>query len=136
MAVDRSQALINEVRETPGEWLYHYTTIETALVHILPTWRVRLSPFSRMRDPREYKQWLPGALGSYEGDIDALMPNYAEAALRLNLLRDEFKLLSLALDSEDVAEGTYGRGFARSRLWELYGGGARVCASCFARTRR
>jgi hypothetical protein len=53
MTVDQSQALINEVRETPGEWLYHYTTIETALVHILPTRHLRLGPFSRMRDPRE-----------------------------------------------------------------------------------
>ena len=56
------------------------------------------------------------------------MPNDAESTLRLNLLRDEFKLLSLTLDGEDPAEGTYGRGFARSRLWELYaGGGSGVC---------
>jgi Protein of unknown function (DUF2971) len=56
------------------------------------------------------------------------MPNYAESAARLNLLRDEFKLLALTLDGEDAAEGTYGRGFARSRLWELYaGGGSGVC---------
>src|SRR4029077_20218769 len=103
---DRSQALINEIRETPGQWLYHYTTIETALVHILPTRLLRMTPFSRMRDPREHKRWFPGAVGYYEGDVDALMPNYAESALRLNLLRDEFKLLSLTLDGEDVAEGT------------------------------
>jgi hypothetical protein len=128
MAVDPSQELISDVRETPGKWLYHYTTTETALVHILPMRRLRLGPFSRMRDPREHKQWVPGAIGRYEGDAKALMPNYAEAVLRLNLLRDEFKLLSLTLDGEDVAEGTYGRGFARSRLWELYaGGGSGVC---------
>jgi hypothetical protein len=122
MVVDRSQAVIDEIRKTPGHWLYHYTTMETALVHILPTRRLRLSPFSRMRDPREYKQWFPGALGYFEGDFDALMPSYAESAARLNLLRDEFKLLSLTLDGEDLEKGTYGRGFARSRLWELYAG--------------
>ena len=128
MAVDSSQALLKEIRDTPGKWLYHYTSMETAFVHILPTCRLRLSPFSRMRDPREYKQWFPGALGYYEGNVDALMPNYTEASLRLNLLRDEFKLLSLTLDRDDTEEGACGRGFARSRLWELYAGrGSGVC---------
>lgn len=119
MTIDRSQAVIDEIRNTPGQWLYHYTTLETALVHVLPTRRLRLSPFSRMRDPREYKEWFPGALGYFKGNVEALMPNYAGATVRLNLLRDEFKLLSLTLDGEEN-EGTYGRGFARSRLWELY----------------
>jgi hypothetical protein len=122
MATDRSQAVIDEIRKTPGQWLYHYTTLENALVHILPTRRLRLSPFSQMRDPREYKQWFPGAVGFYEGDVDGLMPGYAASAARLNLLRDEFKLLSLTIDGEDPEEGVYGRGFARSRLWEAYAG--------------
>jgi Protein of unknown function (DUF2971) len=117
--VDRSQELIQEIRQTPGEWLYHYTTMETALVHILPTQELRLSPFSRMRDPREYKKWLPDALGFYEG-ADALLPHYETAAERANRLRDEFKLLSFTLDGEDPVEGDYGRGFARSRLWDAY----------------
>jgi hypothetical protein len=129
MAIDRSQAIIDEIRKTPGQWLYHYTTLETALVHILPTRRLRLGSFSQMRDPREYKQWFPGAVGFYEGDIDALMPAYAASAARLNLLRDEFKLLSLTLDGEDPEEGVYGRGFARSRLWEAYAG--RHSGVCF-----
>jgi hypothetical protein len=42
----------------PGEWLYHYTSLETALVHILPNLTLRLNPFSEMRDPREYTKWL------------------------------------------------------------------------------
>ena len=66
MSIDPSQATIHEIRERPGEWLYHYTTLETALVHVLPRHRLRLSPFSRMRDPREYKQWFPGAAGFLE----------------------------------------------------------------------
>ena len=129
LAVDRSQAQINEIRQTPGQWLYHYTTLETALVHILPHRRLRLSPFSRMRDPREYKQWFPPAAGFWPGATDDdFMRGYAATAARLNQLRDEFKLLSLTMDSEETAEGVYGRGFARSRLWEAYaGGGTGVC---------
>ena len=127
--LDRSQAVIHEIRETPGQWLYHYTTLETALVHILPEQRLRLSPFSRMRDPREYKRLSPPASG-FIGDVseEDLMRGYAATEARLNLLRDEFKLLSFTTDSESATEGVYGRGFARSRLWEAYAGlGSGVC---------
>jgi hypothetical protein len=121
---DASQAVIHEIRETPGQWLYYYTTLETALVHILPTRRLRLSPFSEMRDPREYKEWFPPAGGF--GDFDEW--RYVEASARLNLLRAEFKLLALTVDSNDPDERVYGRGFARSRLWESYAGrGSGVC---------
>jgi hypothetical protein len=127
--IDRSQAVIQEIRETPGQWLYHYTTLETAIVHILPEQRLRLSPFSRMRDPREYKRWFPPASG-FIGDVseEDLMRGYAATEARLNSLRDEFKLLSFTTDSESATEGVYGRGFARSRLWEAYAGlGSGVC---------
>jgi DUF2971 family protein len=130
METDRSQVAINEIRETPGEWLYHYTTLEKALIHILPTQRLRLSPFSQMRDPREHKQWFPPSAGFWNDDIDedAFMRGNAVVSARLNLLRDEFKLLSLTIDSEHADEDVYGRGFARSRLWEEYaGGGSGVC---------
>jgi hypothetical protein len=122
--------VIHEIRETPGDWLFHYTTLETALVFILPHLRLRLSPFSRMRDPREYKRWFPGAAGYMdERWLEAeLMRRWAQASERLNLLRDEFKLLSLTTDSPDAGEGVYGRGFARSRLWESYASnGTGVC---------
>ena len=129
MSVDRSEAKIREIRERPNEWLYHYTTLETALVHVLPRRRLRLSPFSRMRDPREYKQWFPDASGFFKEMSEAeLARAMREASARLNLLRSEFKLLSLTEDSPDPTEGVYGRGFARSRLWESYAGrGSGVC---------
>jgi hypothetical protein len=125
---DRSQELINEIRETPGEWLYHYTTLETALVYILPTRQLRLSPFSKMRDPREAKEWFPAAVGYGDVPEDVLLQGIAASSAQANLLRDEFKLLSLTTDRDDNAEGKYGRGFAKSRLWETYANrGTGVC---------
>jgi hypothetical protein len=77
-----------------------------------------------MRDPREYKQWFPPAVGF--GDFNE--PRYVDASARLNLLRSEFKLLALTVDSDDSNEDVYGRGFARSRLWHDYAGrGSGVC---------
>jgi Protein of unknown function (DUF2971) len=126
--LDQSLAAIKEVRDTPGEWLYHYTTLETALVHILPTLRLRLSPFSEMRDPREYKEWWPSAGGFGDFDKDDFERGYAASTARLNLLRAEFKLLSTTIDPDQPDEGVFGRGFARSRLWDLYAGhGSGVC---------
>lgn len=126
--LDPSLAAIKEVRDTPGQWLFHYTTLETALVHILPTLRLRLSPFSEMRDPREYKEWWPSAAGFGDFDKDDFERGYAASSARLNLLRAEFKLLSTTIDSDQPDEGVFGRGFARSRLWEAYAGrGSGVC---------
>jgi hypothetical protein len=129
MEADRSQRVIGEIRETPGRWLYHYTTLETALVHILSTQHLRLSPFSKMRDPREYKEWIPGAVGYATGSLgEDFTRGHATQAARANQLRDEFKLLALTTDSERANEGVYGRGFARSRLWDAYAGrSAGVC---------
>jgi len=129
VSVDASQTAIHEIRQTPGEWLYHYTTLETALVYILPQLRLRLSPFSQMRDPREYKQWFPGAVGFFSDDQEGeLMSRIEKASVRLNLLRNEFKLLSFTTDSPNPDEGEYGRGFSRSRLWESYASnGTGIC---------
>jgi Protein of unknown function (DUF2971) len=130
--LDRSIQAISEIRDTPGDWLFHYTTLETALVHILPACRLRLSPFSRMRDPRESKQWFTSVSGYTDGvtSTEKTVRAWAAAEARVNVLRDEFKLLSFTMDEDDPTweAGPYGRGFARSRLWEQYArGGSGVC---------
>jgi hypothetical protein len=118
-ATDSSQAIIDEIRRTPGEWLYHYTTLATALVFVLPSLTLRLSPFSAMRDPREFKRWWTSAVGFAE-DMDAWTRAVARADDQANVLRDQFKLVSLTTDTEQSATDIFERGFARSRLWELY----------------
>jgi hypothetical protein len=39
-------------------YLFHYTKADTALTHILPSRRLRLSPYANLNDPRESKEWL------------------------------------------------------------------------------
>jgi len=51
------------IRATRGEWLFHYTTLEKAIELILPSLRMKLSPFTEMRDPREYEPWAPSVGG-------------------------------------------------------------------------
>jgi hypothetical protein len=117
-------ALIGE----PGTVLFHYTSLDTAVRHILPTGLLRMNPFSEMRDPREYQRWRPIAAG-YVPDADQKAWNEHSAQLedRLNELKDRFKLLALTMD-DPSDPSVYGRGFARSRLWESYGDrGKGVC---------
>jgi hypothetical protein len=87
----------------------------------MPTLTVRLSPFSEMRDAREYTRWAVPAAGftgdAADVDVDQA---WAAASSRLNSLKDEFKLLSMTMDDPAEDEGEYGRGYARSHLWEAY----------------
>jgi hypothetical protein len=119
---------MRSVRETQGDWLFHYTRLETALEYILPKLTMRLSPFSRMRDPREYSDWSVPTAGFIDGVSDADMARaWTEVSTRLNSLKDRFKLLSFTQDEadQDILDGQWGRGYCRSRLWELYANGGR-----------
>jgi hypothetical protein len=46
----------------PEGLLAHYTSAEVAFEHILPTNRLRMSPYRFMRDPVENKDIVPGML--------------------------------------------------------------------------
>lgn len=42
----------------PGEYLYHYTTMETLLEYVLPNGTMKLSPYASVRDPLEVKKHI------------------------------------------------------------------------------
>ena len=45
--------------DPPGSCLYHYTGLSMVVEHILPSGRMIMNPFSKMRDPRESKALNP-----------------------------------------------------------------------------
>lgn len=117
-----------------GDYLFHYTTLERALEHILPTRTFRMSPFSQMRDPRESHLWA--ASGSHYGPPvpkeNALFFGFTD---RLMEEKATFKVMSLTRDVERPPPNEiFGRGFARPRLWEQYGGNHAGVCLCFDRT--
>jgi hypothetical protein len=86
-----------------------------------------LTPCVRFGRSSSRSEWPPAG-GFGEFDREEFERGYAASSARMNLLRAEFKLLSTTLDSEQPEEGVFGRGFARSRLWEAYAGrGSGVC---------
>jgi Protein of unknown function (DUF2971) len=105
-----------------GPWLSHYTTAEAALGHILPTGKLRMSPYERMRDPFENK-YVTLAMG-YAGDPPEPERAWADAMNQVNRLRSDMRVLSFTRD----AVGDYAAGgeshngccWARPRMWEQY----------------
>jgi hypothetical protein len=108
-----------------GAWLFHYTTRKAAFEHILPTKRLRFSPYTEMRDPLENK-WLfnssytvPTGMRDDDPNHPARAQSFLEA--RAAVIRESAKVLSLTLDAEGFEEAPlFGRGWARARMWEQY----------------
>jgi hypothetical protein len=120
------------VADTIGEYgsvVCHYTRSETAFEHILPNQQLRFSPYRRMRDPMEARGWVFGAAHfpeNFDG-VDDEMATYGKAHDAANKIKSEAKLLALTTDAPayrdgDLRERMFGRGWARARMWELYGG--------------
>ncbi len=107
-----------------GEYLYHYTTREAAFEHILPERRLRLSSFDLMGDPQEAKRWVLPAV--YPGDIDPedLDKTFWNANTLANKFKRHTKLTALTTDApsgfQDSIAEPFGKGWARTRMWERY----------------
>src|ERR1039458_3991954 len=91
-----------------GQFFFHYTTREAAFSHILPERRLRLSPYSRMRDPLEAKApALASGLTVPEdpGVQEEMGRAYFEARDEIARLRRQTKLLSLTIDAPGGTRG-------------------------------
>jgi hypothetical protein len=109
----------------PGDFVFHYTTRDAALGHILPTRRLRLSPAWRMRDPLESKPGaVPSAYAAPTGRraAAAVQRTAAEATWLLHQRRGCSKILSLTVDAPGYQGDAeiFGRGYTRARMWEQY----------------
>lgn len=110
--------------EDVGRFLFHYTTVEAFLGHILPARRLRFSPMSEVNDPRESKDWLCSLTGELAGaddlDIRELSRRFTDA------LKGSAKVLCLTRDdpNPDLSSvgHVYARGYAHPRMWDRYSG--------------
>ena len=110
----------------PGKFFYHYTKREIAFEHILPTRKLRLSPYSRMKDPLENKVWqfVGGHWISFADDLAVLerkeevLDQFERGAY---LIWRSVKLLALTIDAQEGYAGhakPFGMGWSRARMWE------------------
>lgn len=103
------------------QFLYHFTKASTAIDHILNEGNLRLSPYTEMRDPLENKN-LSSAI-SFQGDLPDDGTSIGDARELVDALKRKMRILSLTMDATgyiEDADRVFGRGYARSRMWEAY----------------
>ena len=111
--------------------MYHYTSRDTALEHILSTRKIRLGPLSKTNDPRGTKSWtfgipgdgdFPASLEERKAEIDRVVRISAAA----EKIRANCKVLCTTMDDPTYNSTLYPmidfkRGFGHSRMWAQYG---------------
>lgn len=121
-----------------GSVLYHYTRLEAVVEDILPSGRMKMNPFAKMRDPRESKDLRPQMRADGRGIWTARnMRRFASVLQKSVDVKKQVKVLSLTEDDVSVRpnqeEAIFGRGFAHPRLWEQYADNHRGICLCFDR---
>lgn len=110
-------------------YVYHYTRVDTALEHILPTNKLKFSTFDGLNDPVEFKR-VDLSFRDYSSDLDGHFSKLKERIERA--LRSRWRVACFCRDSEDAAfdgsDLTPGdlntkppnRGHSRANLWAHY----------------
>jgi hypothetical protein len=115
-----------------GTALFHYTRLATGLEFILPTKRIKLSPLTEMRDPRESGKWFNSM--SEDADEEGGTERLTSLFHGLHAAKSRYKVLSLTEDSPGPAgdpSDEWTRGYAHPRLWEQYADRHRGICICF-----
>jgi len=115
------------IRLDPDKYFFHYTTRDAAFGGILPSRRLRLSPYGVMRDPLENQQWKFTFTGRGARDDATVIADVAEQTEFERRANEETRarshLLSLTIDADPQADGErppFCFGWARARMWEQY----------------
>ncbi len=108
---------------TVDQYVYHYTSPETAREYILKNGTLRLGPYAATNDPKEAKQWEFGLgtmqnrdLGRYKhSDLSAWLSHELKRRTRLAC----FSMDSAPLSGDHIKD-ILSRGFAKPRMWAQY----------------
>ncbi|MCW2996377.1 MAG: hypothetical protein JWQ18_3872 [Conexibacter sp.] len=109
-------------RDPYHQYHYHYTTVEAAFNHILPSHKLRLSPYATMRDPLETKAWEFVFAPGESAIVRRALPLFVQ------LQHKNTYILSLG---GDVGPLVSDRGYGRARMWEQYGDRGQGACLCF-----
>ncbi|MDR7000995.1 DUF2971 domain-containing protein [Neobacillus niacini] len=114
---------------TNDEMIYHFTSLSTAIEHILYNGTLRLSPFTGTNDPKENKDWIPTL--ALTGDIRHLQIeeiksifNEKKAGASLICFSEDRvppPLSSLGMNAHMAPfRDKYYKGYYRPRMWAQY----------------
>ena len=114
--------MVEENRDPTG-LVFHYTTKEFALEHILHKRLLKMGEYSKTKDPKESKAW-----SDFTFDLSRNSDRWSDALdarEEIRRVQNCTRILCLTLDSEgDPYQATVEkRGFGLSRMWAQYAGG-------------
>jgi len=97
------------------ENIYHFTRLETAMLHILPTMQLKLSPFLESNDPKENKSFGFWSILEHFNDKERIRVKKQFESF----LKSKCKQLCFSL-SYFIGE-TFVKGFNHPSMWAHYG---------------
>jgi hypothetical protein len=105
------------------KYLYHYTTMEAAIDHIITSRTLKMGKYTETNDPKESKCWQ-FSLGTNESR-DLGQYNTSELSEWLSsALKGKAKLACFSMDAEELSgshmEDIFNRGFSKPRMWVQY----------------
>lgn len=104
--------------------LFHYTSLDTFMKYILPTRRLKLGRIKDSRDPYEYQSFK---IDIREKETNDLLKNDSEKYVNFLNAAKDLKLNTQYLcfcmpQTKTIENESFTRwGYARPKLWELYG---------------
>lgn len=129
--------MVEHVRNSTT-YLYHYTSAETAINHILRTKMLRFGAYAKTNDPKETKTWHFDT--GTNTDID--LGKYSSADLSPWLsgqLKERTRLLCFSMDREPITgdhiTDIFNRGYCKPRMWSQYADNHRGVCLVFDRER-
>jgi hypothetical protein len=109
-----------------ASFLYHYTTTDTVLNHILKNGTLKFNSFRKVNDPRESKEWDMTPFVSMDSNLD-LDQYHAISREVSDILKANAKLVCFSCDKNEAIgklqpEALLYRGFSKPSMWHHYGG--------------
>jgi hypothetical protein len=110
----------------PNAWLCHYTRAHTAFARVLPSGRLLMNRYNRMRDPLENKEPFFAGVSGWSSDKDSDFQVFWQLQAAVRRARHPWRLVSLTQgqDTGRPPEGGWNDVFrcpwARPRMWEQY----------------
>lgn len=119
--------------ENPDQFLFHYTSMEVALEHILKDMQLKMGPYKATNDPRENKDWDFGVSAiTLNGEFwDFAWPTW-EA---IDEIQKNLRIICLTTDAcpDPSAAPPELRGYGRARMWAQYADNSTGVCLVFAR---
>jgi hypothetical protein len=103
----------------PGRWLSHYTRAAAAFEGILPSRRLLMRRYGRMRDPFENKDPIALTFSGFTDGGQSFEATFGDAVAGIKRIRDGMRILSFTMDEPEWGS-PFGCGWARPRMWEQY----------------